>query len=77
MSQAHDHQVEYSQDARRALAHIKGRTVTGRFACPLFNMPAERWALALDELRARRHRIEWTYGTVADDPTVTGGWVLR
>jgi hypothetical protein len=66
-----------SDNARRALAHITGRTRTGRFACRLWELSAVDWKAALDELRADGRRIEWTFGTVADDPTVTGGWVLR
>ena len=67
---------QLSADARRALAHIRGRTVSGRFANQLYDMPDERWQTALDDLRRSGHRIEWTHGTVADDPTVTGGWRL-
>jgi hypothetical protein len=65
-----------SWPARRALAHIRARTVTGRFACPLYDMPAGVWAAALYELRRAGYAIVWTYGQVADDPTVTGGYVL-
>ena len=67
---------QLSVDARRALAHIRGRTVSGRFANQLYDMPDERWQTALDELRHSGYRIEWTHGTIADDPTVTGGWRL-
>ncbi len=68
---------ELSANARRALAHIKARTITGRFANQLYDMSQPAWRDALEELRAAGHRIEWTHGTVADDPTVTGGYVLR
>jgi hypothetical protein len=66
-----------SHNGQRALAHITGRTRSGRFACQLSNMPKADWDGAREELRAAGHRIEWTHGTMADDPTVTGGWVLR
>lgn len=69
--------IELSEDARLALGHIRCRTRTGRFACRLWNMEPGRWGRALNEIRAAGYRIEWTHGTVADDPTVTGGWVLR
>ena len=62
-------------NATRALAHITGRTRTGRFACRLWNMSEADWQAALAELREAGHRIDWKFGTVADDPTVTGGWV--
>jgi hypothetical protein len=62
--------------ARRALAHISARTITGRFASRLYDMPADVWDSALDELRRAGHGIEWTFGQVADDPTVTGRYVL-
>ena len=61
--------------ARRALAHISARTITGRFASRLYDMPADVSDSALDELRRAGHGIEWTFGQVADDPTVTGGYV--
>ena len=68
---------ELSANATRALAHIKGRTITGRFANQLYDMSQPAWRDALEELRAAGHRIEWVSGRVADDPTVTGGYVLR
>lgn len=40
-----------TQAARRALAHIRARTITGRFACPLYDMPTRTWDGALAELR--------------------------
>jgi hypothetical protein len=67
---------QLSVDATRALAHIRGRTVSGKFAHQLYDMPDERWQTALDELRRSGYRIEWTHSTIADDPTVTGGWRL-
>jgi len=39
-------------------------------------MPAEEWADALGELTRAGHRIDWTYGQVADDPIVSGGHIL-
>ena len=68
---------ELSANATRALAHIKAPTITGRFANQLYGMSQPAWRDALEELRAAGRRIEWTHGTVADDPTVTGGYVLR
>jgi hypothetical protein len=65
-----------SESARRALGHIRARTVQGRFASRLYYMTEERWNGALDELRRAGHEISWTLGTVADDPSVRGGWVL-
>jgi hypothetical protein len=65
-----------SGPARRALAHIRARTITGRFACPLYDLPSRVREDALDELRKVGYRIVWTRGQVADDPTVTGGYVL-
>lgn len=65
-----------SRPARRVLAHIRGRTITGRFACPLYDMPTHIWDSALDEVRQGGYAIAWTYGQVADDPAVTGGYVL-
>jgi hypothetical protein len=67
---------ELSGPARRALAHIRARTITGRFACPLYDMPPDVWDAALQELREADYRMVWTHGQVADDPTVTGGHVL-
>lgn len=66
-----------SEAARHVLAHIRGRTITGQFACPLWDMPAPTWQSALDELTHAGYPIAWTYGQVADDPTVTGGYILR
>ncbi len=65
-----------SETSRRALAHIRGRTRTGRFACRLWDVSEADWAAALAELREAGYSIQWTRGAVADDPTVTGGWVL-
>ena len=69
--------AELTPAARWALAHIRGRTVIGKFACQLWNMPTSVWHGAVAELGEAGYRIEWTHGTVADDPTVTGGYVLR
>ena len=63
-------------DARRALGHIGGRTVTGGFASQLWDMPKDPWESALGELRDAGYDIRWTYGTVADDPSVLGGYVV-
>ena len=65
----------YSDDTRRALAHIEGRTTSGLFANQLYYFSDKRWEAAIEPLR-RDGVIEWTHGTVADDPPVTGGWVL-
>ncbi len=65
-----------SDPSRRVLAHIRGRTITGRFATRLWNMSEREWDAALSELRAAGYDIRWTLGTVADEPTVTGGYVL-
>ncbi len=62
-------------DVERAFAHITGRTRQGAFAAPLWNWSEERWTTAIAPLQDNR-LIRWTLGTVADDPTVTGGWVL-
>ena len=67
---------ELSESAQRTLNHITGRTRQGDFACRLWDMPEEEWQLALGELDRAGYRIVWTRGTVADEPTVTGGWVL-
>ncbi len=65
-----------SQPARRVVARIRAWTITGRFACPLGNMPSTDWEHELDELRQAGYSIAWTYGQVLDGPTVTGGYVL-
>jgi len=67
---------QLSPAAARVLSHITARTITGRFAARLYDMPRELWDEALDELRRAGQRIEWIYGQVADDPTVTGGYIL-
>ncbi len=64
-------------DDRRALGHIRGRTLGGRFAAKLWDWDERRWREALARLRAQGHQIEWVAGIVADEPTVAGGWVLR
>ncbi len=70
-----DRESEYGEDARRALAHITGRTRQGSFAAPLYNWPAERWAAAIEPLE-RAGIVKSGIATAADDPTVTRGWVL-
>ena len=65
-----------SESARLALAHIRARTRQGKFASGLYWMPASQWQAALEELRAAGQAIVWVYGTVADEPTITGGWIL-
>ena len=65
-----------SESARPALAHIRARTMQGKFASGLYWMSAREWQAALEELRAAGHTTVWVYGTVADEPTITGGWVL-
>ena len=66
-----------SPTTRRMLAHITGRTLTGRFACPLWSIPPSTWQSALDELQHAGHQIAWTSGQVQDKPTATGGCILR
>jgi hypothetical protein len=66
-----------SLTTRRVLAHNRGRTVAGRLACPLWNMPPSTCQSALDELEHAGYQIAWTYGQVQDEPTVTGGYILR
>ena len=65
-----------SESARLALAHIRARTRQGKFASGLYWMPASEWQAALEELRAAGQAIMWVYGTVADEPTIRGGWIL-
>ena len=65
-----------SESARLALAHIRARTRQGKFASGLYWMPASEWHAALEELRAAGQAIVWVYGTVADEPTIRGGWIL-
>lgn len=72
----HDTNPKLGADARRALAHIHARTVTGRFACRLYDMNESAWTAALAELRSAGYDIQWTLGTVADDPTLNGGYTL-
>jgi hypothetical protein len=66
-----------SPPTRRVLAHVRARTLAGRFACPLWNVPASRWQSALDELEHAGYQIAWTYGQVRDAPTVTGGYIVQ
>ena len=65
-----------SESARLALVHIRARTRQGKFASGLYWMSASGWQAALEELRAAGQAIVWVYGTVADEPTIRGGWVL-
>jgi hypothetical protein len=64
--------------ARRALNHIRGRTrqAAFTFANQLWDMPDKQWTAALEQIRNAGYEIYWTRGTVADEPTVTGGWRL-
>ncbi|MGO9973431.1 MAG: hypothetical protein ACLP01_11615 [Solirubrobacteraceae bacterium] len=64
-----------SADVERAFAHITGRARQGAFASRLWKWSEERWTAAIAPLQDNG-LIRWTLGTVADDPTVTGGWVL-
>jgi len=66
-----------SESARLALAHIRARTRQGKFASGLYWMQASEWHQALEELRASGQAIMWVYGTVADEPTIRGGWILH
>jgi hypothetical protein len=66
-----------SAPARRVLRHIRGRTLTGRFGCQLWDMPTPTWQAALDELRHAGYSVAWAHGQMADDPTVTGGYLLQ
>jgi hypothetical protein len=68
---------ELSEHAGRALAPISAQTETGRFAAPLYSITEATWRDPLAELTAAGYRIESTFGTVADEPTVTGGYRLR
>jgi hypothetical protein len=63
-------------DDQRALGHVRGRTVSGKFAARIYDWDERRWQAALARLRGAGHRIEWVDGQVADDPSVHGGWVL-
>ena len=65
-----------SASARLALAHIRARTRQGKFASGLYWMRSCEWHRALEELRAAGRAIVWVYGTVADEPTIRGGWIL-
>jgi hypothetical protein len=63
-------------DDRRALAHICGRTTMGKFASGLHGWSGDRWRVAVDRLRSAGFPIRQVCGVVADDPAVTGGWVI-
>ena len=65
-----------SESARLALAHIRARTRQGKFASGLYWIQASELHQALEELRASGQAIMWVYGTVADEPTIRGGWSL-
>lgn len=66
-----------TDDERRVLAHITGRTRSGGFANQFYDWDAGRWDRALGYLTAVGYVIRWVHGTVADDPTVTGGYVIE
>jgi hypothetical protein len=66
---------EHSEDTRRALAHIRGRTQQGSFAAPLYDWSPERWAAAVEPLE-QAGMVESATARSADDPTVSRGWVL-
>jgi hypothetical protein len=65
-----------TDDERRALAHLRGRTTMGTFATGLDDWTDERWTSALDGLTAAGYPIQQVHATGADDPTVTSGWVI-
>jgi hypothetical protein len=65
-----------TSDDQHALAHIRGRTTMGKFASGLYDWNSDRWKTAIDNLTSASYPIRYVHGTVADDPSVTGGWVL-
>lgn len=67
---------ESLSDERRALAHIRGRTTMGKFAAGLYDWSDERWTGAINGLTAAGYPVQQVHGTIADDPTVTRGWVF-
>ncbi len=66
---------ERSEDTRRALAHIRGRTQQGSFGAPLYDWAPERWAAAVEPLE-QAGMVESAIARSADDPAVSRGWVL-
>jgi hypothetical protein len=67
--------LEHSEDMRRALAHIRGRTQQGSFAAPLYDWSPERWAAAVEPLE-QAGMVESATARSADDPAVSRGWTL-
>jgi len=49
----------------------------GKFACRIYSWNEQRWRAALDGLTQRGYRVRRVSGHVADDPSVTGGWILE
>ena len=70
-------EAELSAEAARVVTQVRAPTDVGKFATGLRGMSEASWRSALEKLRAAGHRTERMLGTVADDPTVTGGYVLR
>ena len=66
-------EAELSAEAARVVTHVRAPTDVGKFATGLRGMSEASWRSALEKLRAAGHRTERMPGTVADDPTVTGG----
>lgn len=66
--------------AERVLAHIRGRTRMGKFACKPYYLSGEQFEQALRDITeqgpAQGYEISWIHGQVLDDPSVTGGWVI-
>jgi hypothetical protein len=62
--------------ADQVLAHIRGRTRMGKFACRPHYPTREQHERALCDLQGQGHNIYWVHGQVLDEPTVTGGWVI-
>lgn len=67
--------VDVDADDRRALAHILGRTRQGAFACRLWDWDERRWLASVSRL-SDEYPIRWVFGRVADEPSVTGGYVI-
>jgi hypothetical protein len=68
--------TELSPNGKLVLGHIRGRTLNGGFASRIYNMWESDWEEALDEIRSAGYALTWVNGTVADEPSITGGWVL-